>query len=63
LAFDWLHARQARTQSYNVDEVNTRTSRSKEMMRNYFNSCSMFLTFVKYLIPCNIYSFANNLYI
>ncbi len=61
LAFDQLHAQQAITQSCNVDEVNNRTSRSKEMMRNYFSSCSMFPTFVKYLTPYNIYSFARNL--
>ncbi len=60
LAFDRPHAQQVGTQSCNVDEVNNKTSRSKEMTKICFSSCSMFPTFVKYLAPYNIYSFARN---
>jgi len=60
LAFDQPHDQKARPQSCNVDEVNIRTSGSKEMTRNCFNSCFMFPTFVKYLAPYNIYSSAMN---
>jgi hypothetical protein len=56
LAFDQPHAQQVGTQSSNVDEVN----RSLGPKRNCFNSCFMFPTFVKYLVPHNIYSSTRN---
>jgi hypothetical protein len=60
LTFDRPHVQQAITQSCNVDEVNNRTSGSKEMMRNYFSSCSMFPTFINYLTPYSIYFSTRN---
>jgi hypothetical protein len=59
MAFDQPHAQHI-TQSCNVDEVNIKTSESKELTRNCFRSCSMFLTFVKYLTPYSIHSSTRN---
>jgi len=43
MAFDQPHVQQVITQSCSIDDVNNRTSRSKEMMKNYFNSCSIYI--------------------